>query len=215
MNIFLGVSTKCLHPHYVHSAVLASWTVKCEASGTMKDDECDPSRCTRFNPLTRVHNNAYSMRESSILGHLNLTQTMIDIRYSSFNWNNFSTLCLIGIKFGISVCACHHVVQDYYKGNRQFQHFIKPKLFKISTLTMHGFVEKLWKFCHCSLWWHKQRDVRNYLDANLPQRWIGCTTWDNLSLTCCQPRSPDLTPCDFCLWGYVKDKVFIPPVPVT
>jgi hypothetical protein len=28
------------------------------------------------------------------------------------------------------------------------------------------------------------------------------------------PQSPDLTPCDF-LWGYVKDNVFVPPVPVT
>ena len=24
-------------------------------------------------------------------------------------------------------------------------------------------------------------------------------------------RSPDLTPCDYFLWGYVKDKVFVPP----
>jgi hypothetical protein len=28
------------------------------------------------------------------------------------------------------------------------------------------------------------------------------------------PKS-DLTPCDFFLWGYVKDNVFVPPVPVT
>ena len=27
------------------------------------------------------------------------------------------------------------------------------------------------------------------------------------------PRSPDITPLDFCLWGYVKDKVFSTPVP--
>ena len=25
------------------------------------------------------------------------------------------------------------------------------------------------------------------------------------------PRSPDLTPCDFFLWGYLKDKVFMTP----
>jgi hypothetical protein len=35
-----------------------------------------------------------------------------------------------------------------------------------------------------------------------------------MSLRCWPPRSPDLTPCVF-LWGYVKDKVFVPPVPVT
>ncbi|GBN65570.1 hypothetical protein AVEN_232475-1 [Araneus ventricosus] len=27
------------------------------------------------------------------------------------------------------------------------------------------------------------------------------------------PRSPDLTPCDFFLRGYVKDKVYVPPMP--
>ncbi|GBL99200.1 hypothetical protein AVEN_140668-1 [Araneus ventricosus] len=28
-------------------------------------------------------------------------------------------------------------------------------------------------------------------------------------------RSPDLTPCDFYLWGYVIDKVYVPPMPTT
>ena len=27
--------------------------------------------------------------------------------------------------------------------------------------------------------------------------------------------SPDLTPCHFFLWGYVKDRVFVPPLPVS
>jgi len=36
----------------------------------------------------------------------------------------------------------------------------------------------------------------------------------------CRPRtwparSPDLTPCDYFLWGYMKDKVFVPPQPVS
>jgi hypothetical protein len=28
------------------------------------------------------------------------------------------------------------------------------------------------------------------------------------------PQSPDLTPCDFFLWGYVKDHVYLPPLPI-
>jgi len=34
---------------------------------------------------------------------------------------------------------------------------------------------------------------------------------------CCKwpPRSPDLTVCDFFLWGYVKDRVYLPPLPAT
>jgi len=29
------------------------------------------------------------------------------------------------------------------------------------------------------------------------------------------PRSPDLIICDFFLWGYVKDRVYVPPLPAT
>lgn len=45
--------------------------------------------------------------------------------------------------------------------------------------------------------------VREWLNTNLPGRWIGRRgpyEWP--------PRSPDLTPCDFFLWGYLKDQVY-------
>ena len=29
------------------------------------------------------------------------------------------------------------------------------------------------------------------------------------------PRSPGATPCDFFLWGYVKDQVYVPPLPAS
>jgi len=29
------------------------------------------------------------------------------------------------------------------------------------------------------------------------------------------PRSPDATPCDFFLWAYVKDQVYVPPLPAS
>jgi hypothetical protein len=29
------------------------------------------------------------------------------------------------------------------------------------------------------------------------------------------PRSPNLTPCDFFVWGFIKDRVFVPPLPAT
>jgi hypothetical protein len=29
------------------------------------------------------------------------------------------------------------------------------------------------------------------------------------------PISPDLTPMDFFLWGFVKDNVYVPPLPTT
>ncbi len=50
---------------------------------------------------------------------------------------------------------------------------------------------------------HFSRDVRAWLDETFPDRWIGRrgpTEWP--------PRSPDLTPCDFWLWGHLKHLVY-------
>jgi len=37
-----------------------------------------------------------------------------------------------------------------------------------------------------------------------------CRVFNNLS-----PLSPHATPCDFFLWGYVKDQVYVPPLPAS
>ena len=45
--------------------------------------------------------------------------------------------------------------------------------------------------------------VRNYLDATFPNRWIGRSghmAW--------AARSPDLSPLDYFVWGYLKDSVY-------
>lgn len=50
---------------------------------------------------------------------------------------------------------------------------------------------------------HFSLDVRNYLNQVFPNRWIGRRgpiEWP--------ARSPDLTPLDFFLWGYLKSKVY-------
>jgi len=60
---------------------------------------------------------------------------------------------------------------------------------------------------------HYHKDVRGYLNRNLPQRWIGSTGQEDDALMCWPIRSPDLTPCDFFLWGFVKDTLFVPPLP--
>ena len=54
---------------------------------------------------------------------------------------------------------------------------------------------------------HRGLIVRDFLNETFPNRWIGrngSTPWP--------PRSPDITPLDFFLWGYVKDRVYRTPV---
>ena len=50
---------------------------------------------------------------------------------------------------------------------------------------------------------HFHRDVRAYLDENLPGQWIG-----RRGAVEFPPRSPDLTPLDFYVWGTLKDVVY-------
>jgi hypothetical protein len=52
-------------------------------------------------------------------------------------------------------------------------------------------------------------------EDRLPQRWIGHAAAGDQELTRWPPRSPDLTPCDFFLWGFIKDRVFVLPLPAT
>ncbi|KAJ4446633.1 hypothetical protein ANN_13330 [Periplaneta americana] len=60
---------------------------------------------------------------------------------------------------------------------------------------------------------HFHNEVRTFLNDRLPNRWIGRAGRDDMQILSRPPRSPDLTPCDFYLWGYVKDSVFVPPLP--
>lgn len=52
---------------------------------------------------------------------------------------------------------------------------------------------------------HRSRQVTAFLNDHFPNRWIG------IGSTICvwPPRSPDLTPLDYFLWGFVKERVFL------
>ena len=43
--------------------------------------------------------------------------------------------------------------------------------------------------------------------------WKSSQQWSTSSTVLWPPRSPDLTPCDFFLWGCVKDNAYKPPLP--
>nr|CAH7762191.1 unnamed protein product [Callosobruchus chinensis] len=62
--------------------------------------------------------------------------------------------------------------------------------------------QSMW-FMHDGAPPHFRREVRDYLNVTFPNRWIGRNgpvAWP--------PRSPDLTPCDFFLWGEMKRLVY-------
>ena len=61
--------------------------------------------------------------------------------------------------------------------------------------------------------WHKE--VREYLNEHLPGRWVGHAAATDNTFCTWPPQSPDLTVCDFFLWGFVKYNVHVPPLPKT
>jgi hypothetical protein len=66
------------------------------------------------------------------------------------------------------------------------------------------FSQRLW-FMQDGAAPHFSNIVRLWLNRNLGEHWIGrggTIKWP--------PRSPDLTPCDFFLWGYIKERVYRP-----
>ena len=62
---------------------------------------------------------------------------------------------------------------------------------------------------------HWSLNVRQNLNATPHSKWIRCGGNDDCVLLHWPPRSPDLTPCDFFLWGYVKGLVYVPPLPTS
>ena len=59
---------------------------------------------------------------------------------------------------------------------------------------------------------HWALDVRAYLNDELANCWVGRAAAADDALLLWPPRSPDLTPLDFFLWGFVKGKVYYPPL---
>jgi hypothetical protein len=59
----------------------------------------------------------------------------------------------------------------------------------------------------------RPHSLGEYLNQILPQRWIGRTGQEDDALMRWPLRSPNLTPCHFFFWGFVKDTVFVPPLP--
>jgi hypothetical protein len=59
---------------------------------------------------------------------------------------------------------------------------------------------------------HFGQKVCEFLNATLPNHWLGRATAKDGEGMKWTPRSPDLTPCHFFLWGYVQEKVHVTPL---
>jgi len=59
------------------------------------------------------------------------------------------------------------------------------------------------------------RNVQVFLNCVLQKHWIQHAAKGDKHLLPWPPHSPDLTTCDFFLWGFVKDSVYVPPLPMS
>ena len=67
--------------------------------------------------------------------------------------------------------------------------------------------------------WHNNFEQTGSLSAGKravrPAKCVGCGRRAcKRSIHSEPPRSPDLSPCEFFLWGYVEEHVFVPPMPL-
>ena len=62
---------------------------------------------------------------------------------------------------------------------------------------------------------HFRLDIRRWLNDLLLHQWIGRVAHEDLMFCLWPARSSDLTPCDYFLWDYMKDKVLVPPQPMS
>jgi hypothetical protein len=101
---------------------------------------------------------------------------------------------------------------NVHKRMVRFQRWIRNLLLTLNGHNVHRQQRQLSKF----LMRYQQVTPHAYCGAAGPVSKMAShqeKAYDNLLPW--PPRSPDLTPCDFFLWGVVKDSVHVPPLPVS
>ncbi|EEZ97620.1 hypothetical protein TcasGA2_TC012954 [Tribolium castaneum] len=88
----------------------------------------------------------------------------------------------------------------------QYLHFLRDVLFELLDDVNLETRQNLW-FLHDGAPCHRAHVMRNWLNTNFPQRWIG--TYGPVAWPA---RSPDLNPCDFFLWDYMKELLYLVPI---
>jgi len=138
---------------------------------------------------------------------INSTQTQIQIVFAS-SWLLYHLAALSGVfinSLGENNSLFYRVSIKSFPDYKQSVHLDMLELYVAPQLEEF----QLWIiFQQDGVPPHWGSHVCRFLDATFPNKWTGRdgpTSWP--------PRSPDITPLDFFLWVYVKDKVFSTPVP--
>ncbi|KAJ4435156.1 hypothetical protein ANN_23732 [Periplaneta americana] len=150
----------------------------------------DEAQCTR-DGITNFHNQhvwAYENPRATVPSHH-------QVRFSLNMWAGIIGDRLVG----------PHVLVNRLTG-QAYTNFLEntiPHVLEDTPLINRQHIH----FLHDGAPAHFSRTVRRYLDRRFPNRWIGRSgpiAWP--------PRSPDLNPVDFYLWGHLKSLVYSSPV---
>lgn len=99
-----------------------------------------------------------------------------------------------------AICGEGKIVYDDFYGTQNAEKYVSrlKKVFPQMELKSHIFMQD-----GASI--HTVGLILEFLRTTFKKRWIGIgSPWIEFP-----PYSPDLTPCDFFLWGYLKEKVYI------
>lgn len=124
-----------------------------------------------------------------------ITQTRFQDRFSFNVWIGIIGDYLIGPYF----------LPLRLNGNA-YQHFLEHELPQLMEDVPVGIRMNSW-FMHDGAPAHFSLVARNFLDVAYAQRWIGRGSTHHWP-----PRSPDLNPVDFFLWGHLKSLVYASPI---
>ncbi|KAJ8962097.1 hypothetical protein NQ318_018051 [Aromia moschata] len=183
----------------VHCAVCRSWFGLVHHHVAMGD--ADDDRTVAFLPILTTPNFTNQELTDIVLcygasGNNALQAQRRDQR-------NFSVNVWCGIVGDVLIGP--HILPDRLTGNGylNFLQHVLPNLLEEVPL---GILRQMW-YLHDGAPPHFVRQVRDFLNVEYPNRWIGRNGpihWP--------ARSPDLTPCDFYLWGHMKQLVYSEPV---
>lgn len=135
-------------------------------------------------------------------------------RHNEHFWSDVNPYCTVDVRnqgrFGFSVwCAIlgnriltYHIYQEKLNGDRYYdilnEHIIGDAMDNLSLIERRNLF-----FQQDGAPPHRTRRVSELLNTHFGNFWIG-----NNGPVRWPPRSPDLTPMDFFIWGYIKDNLY-------